>query len=214
MKRILFLLILFFGFVLPIHAQTVMPENVCLKYTNTVGVYQVSHNITLYKQPDEKADILHSIKWTKDEIFPDSLTFNDLFLVFLPSKSLALMVVTDETDDWVEVIYNNSTGAKGWLKKDDPYKFSTWVNFYNMYGRKYGLYILKGAPDIIKDLRSATEDNSQVVARINIPNKINLNVIRGNWALVSVLDLDKTPKTGYMRWRGDNGVKYMFPAIK
>lgn len=214
MKRILFLLILFFGFVLPIHAQTVMPENVCLKYTNTVGVYQVSHNITLYKQPDEKSDILHSIKWTKDEIFPDSLTFNDLFLVFLPSKSLALMVVTDETDDWVEVIYNNSTGAKGWLKKDDPYKFSTWVNFYNMYGRKYGLYILKGAPDIIKDLRSATEDNSQVVARINIPNKINLNVIRGNWALVSVLDLDKTPKTGYMRWRGDHGVKYMFPAIK
>ena len=49
---------------------------------------------------------------------------------------------------------------------------------------------------------------------MNYPQKINLNVIRGNWALVSVFDLDKTPKTGYVRWRSDNGVRYFFPDIK
>ena len=49
---------------------------------------------------------------------------------------------------------------------------------------------------------------------MNYPQKINLNVIRGNWALVSVMDLDKIPKTGYIRWRSDDGVRYFFPAVK
>ena len=38
--------------------------------------------------------------------------------------------------------------------------------------------------------------------------------MRGNWALVSVADIDQVPKTGYMRWRGDDGKIYAFPNIK
>lgn len=214
MKKILFSLTLLLGLILPAEASDIMPVNVDLKNTQTIGVYQVPKKITLYESPEENSNIVHSIKWSCIDIFPAGIKFDDLFIVFIPKKELGFMAVTDEMEDWVEVIYNNSTGAKGWIKKDDPYKFSTWINFYNMYGRKYGLYILKGAPDVVKDLRSATEDNAQVVARVNIPSKINLNVIRGNWALVSVLDLDRTPKTGYIRWRGNDGVKYLFPAIR
>lgn len=214
MKKILLSLIIFLGLILPVSAQNVMPVDVSFKNTHTIGLYQVSNNITLYKAPDEKSDVAYGIKWNKYSIFPESLSFQDVFVVFLPAKSLALMAVTDETDEWVEVIYNNSTGAKGWIKKDDPYKFMNWINFYNMYGRKYGLYILKGAPESVFEMRSATEANSQLVATMNHPSKINLSVIRGNWALVSVLDLDRTSKTGYVRWRSDDGVKYLFPAIK
>ncbi len=214
MKKILLSLIVLLGLILPVSAQNVMPVSVSVNNTQTIGLYQVSNNITLYKAPDEKSDVVYGIKWNKYSIFPESLSFQDVFVVFLPSKSLALMAVTDETDDWVEVIYNNSTGAKGWIKKDDPYKFMNWVSFYNMYGRKYGLYILKGAPDNVLELRSAADANSQLVGTMNHPSKINLNVIRGNWALVSVLDLDRTSKTGYVRWRGNDGVKYLFPAIK
>ena len=110
--------------------------------------------------------------------------------------------------------YNNATGDKGWIKKEDPYRFSTWVMFYNMYGKKYGLNLLKEAPPEAKDLHTSTDEKSQIVGTINMPQKINLNVMRGNWALVSVMDIDRTPKTGYVRWRSDNGVKYYFPAIK
>ena len=88
------------------------------------------------------------------------------------------------------------------------------MNFYNMYGRKYGLYILKGAPESVKNIKSAPDESSQFIAEMNMPTKIKLNVIRGNWALVSVLDLDRTPKTGYIRWRGDDGIHYLFPDIK
>ena len=192
----------------------ILPQYVSIENTRTLGLYQAPNEITLYKEPSETSNIVNSISWIGSQIFPESVKAQNLFVVQIPSKNLALLAVIDETEDWVQVIYDNSTGAKGWIKKDDPYKFMSWVMFYNMYGRKYGLKMLKEVPESAKDIHASTEDKSQIVGTINMPQKINLTAIRGNWALVSVYDLDKTPKTGYIRWRGDNGVKYFFPAIK
>lgn len=201
---------------LPLSAYSadVVPQYVSVQQTNTLGLYQAPNEIMLYKEPSEASTLVHSISWIGEKIFPESVRPQDLFVVYVPSKNLAYLAVTDETEDWVQVIYNNSTGAKGWIKKDDPYRFSTWVMFYNMYGKKYGLNLLKEAPESAKDLHVATDDKSQIVGTINMPKKINLNLVRGNWALVSVMDIDRTPKTGYVRWRSDKGVKYYFPAIK
>lgn len=90
----------------------------------------------------------------------------------------------------------------------------TWTNFYTSYGKKYGLKMLKSAPASCKDIKSAPDDLAQTISTVNYPKVIKLNIIRGNWALVSVLDLDKTPKTGYIRWRSDDGVRYFFPDVK
>ena len=211
-----FLLILAILLLMPVKGfcENVVPQYVSIEHTNTLGLYQAPSEIVLYKEPYQSANIVHSISWIGDKIFPESVKANDLFIVFLPQKNLGFLAVTDETDEWVQVIYNNSTGAKGWIKKDDPYRFMSWIMFYNMYGKKYGLNLLKEAPAEAKDLHTSTDDKSQIVGTINMPQKINLNVMRGNWALVSVMDIDRTPKTGYVRWRSDNGVKYYFPAIK
>lgn len=197
MKKLLTILSLILA--MPCLAKDIMPERV-LK-TPGWGVYQASNVMTFYESPNETSKILDTINCSSVE------NLGDLFLVYIPSKSLGFMEVTDETEDWVQV-------KQGWVKKDDPYKFLTWNNFYNMYGKKYGLYILKDAPDSVKELRSDSDENSQIIERINIPIKINLNAIRGNWMLVSVMDMDRMPKTGYIRWRSDDGVKYLFPAIK
>ena len=211
-----FLLILSILLMLPLsgYCADVVPQYVSIQQTNTLGLYQAPNEIMLYKEPSEASTLVHSISWIGEKIFPESVRPQDLFVVYVPSKNLAYLAVTDETEDWVQVIYNNSTGAKGWIKNDDPYRFSTWVMFYNMYGKKYGLNLLKEAPNSAKDLHVATDDKSQIVGTINMPKKINLNLVRGNWALVSVMDIDRTPKTGYVRWRSDKGVKYYFPAIK
>lgn len=211
-----FLLILAILLLMPVKGfcENVVPQYVSIEHTNTLGLYQAPSEIVLYKEPYASSNIVHSISWIGDKIFPESVKANDLFIVFLPQKNLGFLAVTDETDEWVQVIYNNSTGAKGWIKKDDPYRFMSWIMFYNMYGKKYGLNLLKEAPPEAKDLHTSTDDKSQIVGTINMPQKINLNVMRGNWALVSVMDIDRTPKTGYVRWRSDNGVKYYFPAIK
>ncbi len=214
MKKLLLILVILFLAPLKVFCADVIPQYVSIENTNTLGLYQAPNEIVLYNEPSETSNIVNSISWIGEKIFPETVKPQNLFIVYLPNKNLGLLAVTDETENWVQVIYNNSTGAKGWIKKDDPYRFMSWVMFYNMYGKKYGLNLLKSAPDSAKDLHSATDDKSQVVATINMPQKIKLNVIRGNWALVSVLDLDRTPKTGYVRWRSAEGVKYYFPAIK
>lgn len=199
---------------IPVIASDVMPYYSKNLHTRTYGFYQVGKFITLHEEPDENSKIVKTISWTKEKLMPENLTYDDVFSVFIESKELALMAVEDETEDWVKLIYDNKTNQSGWLKKDDPYKFMTWLNLYNAYGKKYGLKILKDTPEEMLVLRAKTEDNSQIVARINHPQFIKLNVIRGNWALVSVVDIDKTPKTGYIRWRSDDGIKYLFPDIK
>ena len=93
-------------------------------------------------------------------------------------------------------------------------QFMPWRNFYNLYGRKYGLRILKNTPKDLEVLRAKPEDLSQTVSKFNYVKQIKLTVIRGNWALVSVMDLDEVPKTGYMKWRESDGTIYSFPNIK
>lgn len=214
MKKIIFTCALFLILTTGAFAANVIPESVCLKNTNTFGVYQVGHAIVIYAEPDEKSQIKQKIVWDSENVVPQNLTQKDLFVLYLKNKDFALMAVTDETEDWVEVIYNDATGEKGWIKKDDPFKFNTWVNFYNMFGRKYGLKILKGAPEKTYSLYGTPDDNAKEISVINHPELINLNIIKGNWMLVTVVDADKTPKTGYIRWRSDDGIKYLFPDVK
>lgn len=196
------------------YAKDIIPVRPNVTQTTTIGMYQVGDDVKIYKEPNEDSQILYRVRWNNDDFFPSEIGFDNFFTVFLPKKNLALVSVTDFNDDWVEIIYNNSTGQTGWIKKDDPYKFMTWINFYNTYGKKYGLVLLKSVPETCKDIKAQTEDLAKTISTMNYPQKINLNVIRGNWALVSVFDLDKTPKTGYVRWRSDNGVRYFFPDIK
>ena len=214
MKRIFLSIVLTLFLGLGTYAQDIIPSLPNINNIRTVGLYQVKDDVTVYKFPDENSQILYRIRWNSEEFFPQEIGAENFFELFIAKKNLALVNVVDIADGWVEIIYNEKTGETGWIQEDDPYKFMTWTNFYNAYGKKYGLKMFKGAPALCKDLRSAPDDKAQVVSTINMPHRINLNIIRGNWALVSVLDLDKTPKTGFVRWRSDDGVRYFFPSFK
>ena len=144
------------------------------------------------------------------ETMPDSV-----FAVLINEKKLGFLYVTDIGDEgWVEVIYDKRTGARGWVQTQDQMQFLPWRNFYNLYGRKYGLRLLNDTPKDLEVLRAKSDDLSQVVSKFNYVKQIKLTVIRGNWALVSVQDLDETPKTGYLKWRETDGTIYAFPKIK
>ncbi len=205
MKKILLILILMLACAC-VRAYDMVPSSVSLFSTNSLGVYQVWGEVTVRERPQENAPVIKIVKF--GSVPPQT------FVVYVPEKQLAFFAVTDEVEGWFEVIYNNTTDAKGWIKKDDPDKFMIWLNFYNLYGKQYGLKVLSGGSEATKYLYSAPNELSQVVGKINRPQKINLTAILGNWALVSVYDADKIPKTGYIRWRADNGVKYLFPLMK
>ena len=214
MKRIILSIISVLFLSLGVYAKDIIPTTPSIDNVSTVGLYQVGDDVTIYKFPDENSQILYRVRYNSEEFFPDEIGAGNFFELLINKKNLALVNVVDITDGWVEIVYNQKTGATGWIKEDDPYKFMTWTNFYNTYGKKYGLTLLKGAPVLCKDMHSAPDEKSQIVSTMNIPQKINLNIIRGNWALVSVLDLDRIPKTGYVRWRSDDGIRYFFPSVK
>lgn len=214
LKYFVFIAFSFLSISLSAFGKDVVPVRPSINQVHSIGLYQVGDDVRIYKEPNEDSQILYRVRWNNNEFFPENIGFEKFFVVFLEDRALALVAVTDYADDWVEIIYDNTTGKTGWIKMDDPYKFMTWINFYNTYGKKYGLTLLKGAPETCKDIKASTEDLAKTISTINQPKKINLNIIRGNWALVSVMDLDKTPKTGYIRWRSEDGIRYFFPALR
>lgn len=205
-----FLIILSMLFMLPVMADT-MPFYVGSIPEGVIGMYQTDKEITLYSHPEANSEVIKKMEFSYNpETMPDSV-----FAVLINDKKLGFLYVSDiDEDGWVQVIYDKQTRAKGWVQTVDRMQFLPWLNFYNLYGRKYGLRLMKDAPDETKVLHAKAEDLSQNVSKLNYIKQIKLTTLRGNWALVSVFDLDKTPKTGYMRWRSNDGVIYAFPNIK
>jgi len=208
MKKFLIILCMFL--MMPVFADT-MPYYVNAIPKGALGLYQTGEKLTVYSHPEPNSHVLREFSFSYNpENMPDGV-----FALLLNEKKLGFMYVTDVGDDnWVEVIYNKQTGAKGWVMTEDKFQFMPWINFYNMYGRKYGLRLLKDAPDEIDILHSKAEDTAQSTAKLNYAKSIKLIKLSGNWVLVSALDLDKTAKMGFMRWRSDEGVLYAFPNIK
>lgn len=205
-----FLLIICMMFMLPVFAD-VMPFYVNSIPKDAIGMYQTGENITILSEPEANSKTIKTFEFSyKPETMPDGM-----FAVLLNEKKLGFLYVSDIGDDgWVEVIYDRHTGASGWVLTEDRFQFLPWLTFYNMYGRKYGLRLFKDTPDEIEVLHAKSEDLSQNIGKLNFVKQIKLTAIRGNWALVSVFDIDKTPKTGYLRWRSNEGVIYAFPNIK
>jgi hypothetical protein len=208
MKKLLIILVMFL--VLPVFADT-MPFYMDSIPKSALGLYQTDNEIVLYSHPEANSSMIKKMEFSYNpETMPDRV-----FAVLINEKKLGFLYVTDIGDEgWVEVIYDKRTGAKGWTQVKDQMQFLPWRNFYNLYGRKYGLRMLKDAPKDLEVLRAKSEDLSQIVAKFNYVKQIKLTVIRGNWALVSIQDIDETPKTGYLKWREKDGTIYAFPNIK
>lgn len=205
-----FLIFLAMLICLPVFADT-LPF-----YTNSVpktaiGVYQTDKVLTLYSQPDNK---LHPIRTFEFSYNPEDMP-SGMFAVLLNDKNLGFLYVTDiEEDGWVEVIYDKKIGARAWVQTTDKLQFLPWINFYNLYGRKYGIRILKDAPKNLYTLYAQCEDNSQAISKLNHVQKIKLTKVSGNWLLVTVMDLDKTPKSGWLKWRANDGEIFAFPNLQ
>lgn len=197
-------------FILPAFAD-VMPFYMNSIPKDAIGMYQTGENVTIFAEPEANSKTIKKCDFSYNPAnMPDGM-----FAFLLNDKKLGFLYVSDIGDDgWVEVIYDRHSGARGWVLTEDRFQFLPWLSFYNMYGRKYGLRLLKDTPDEIEVLHAKSEDLSQNIGKLNYVKQIKLTAIRGNWALVSVLDIDKTPKTGYLRWRSNDGVIYAFPNIK
>lgn len=214
MKKIFIIFIfMLFGLTLPAKAD-IMPVSSVSTQRNTIGMYQVPKHVVVYEKADTKSKILYEANWDYEKFKASSGTDYSFFSVFIPKKELGFVQVVDFTDDWINIVYNKERHLTGWIQAEE-FRFMIWRNFYGIYGRKYGLYIFDDKKATVKDLHSGTDEETQVVDTITTKiSKIKLTAIKGNWALVTILDANKNAKTGYIRWRTDDGELQLFPDIK
>ena len=211
MKKLFIALMLFFSLVSTAYADLI-PARVNDVPLGSLGVYQPATSLKLYSKPDIKSNTLFNKTWNYMSVETSDYA-DTLFAVLIPKKELSFIYATDIDEDFVQVMFNKQKKLTGWAYKEDNFQFMPWITFYNMYGRKYGLKLLKGAPDTVLELHSNSNKESQAIAKLNRPKEIRFTAIQGNWALVTVLDIE-TAKTGYIQWRGENGELYLFPNIK
>ena len=213
MKKYLTIILVFiFSIISPVCAN-VLPTSVKDIPSNTIGVYQADSIITIYTSPQKTANIIKEIKVVNPEYRENE--YANIFGILIPKKNLGYLYVTDTTDDdWVEVIYDKKKMLKGWVHKNDDFQFLPWINFYNMYGRKYGLKYLKNTPDGIYNIQTQTDTTSKVLGQTIKSREIRLTAIEGIWMLVSVLDSNYSINTGYILWRNISGEIYLFPNLK
>lgn len=213
MKKLLVLFIFLF-LLLPISAKAdILPNSLNPIDAIALGMYQVPKHVVIYAKPDLKSNVVFEADWNFENFKSSNGNEDTFFSVWVKEKELGFIEVIDFTDDWLKVLYDKKDKKTGWVKSEDI-RFLTWCNFYNMYGRKYGLYVVGNIPDSIKELRTDADNNSQSAGKIVKPLKINLVKLKGNWVLVRVFDVGNTVKIGYLRWRSDEGKIFFFPRIK
>ena len=134
-----------------------------------IGLYQTDKTLELRTNPNSNAPLIKKYEFNYN---PEDMPVN-MFAVLLNERELGFLYVTDiDEDGWIEVLYDKQMGARGWVKTQDKMQFLPWINFYNLYGRKYGLALLKDTPKNIYTLYSQCEDNSQAISKINYVQKI------------------------------------------
>lgn len=215
MKKFLIGFILFLSTISSVNAD-VMPYYVNNINPNSIGVYQAFNNIKVYKEPNENSKLLLNIYWDDKTYNCADISVSNLFVVFLPKKNLAFLTVVDENDneDWIQIAYNDKGLKTGWVKKDDPYRFMNWRTFFNLYGRKYGLYYMKDALPDYKIIYGSTNEDAKSIGKITYPQTLKLTGVSGNWFLIIAYDVDKYQKIGWIKWRNISGEIYLFPDIK
>lgn len=212
-----FLLILFFMLAFAgICYASVMPTYISTVPKNVYGFLQMDKTFVIHEEPQENSQILGNAAWSEEkvEINGKKSYPAQVFSVFVPKNNYAFCYVMDEENGYYKIIYDKKNGLMGWVKPAKPDDFWTLKEFYTYFGKKNSLYYLKDVDVRTRNLRSAPSETAQAIGGFNITKNIKLILIKGNWALVSIIDYEGTvPKTGFIKWRDADGAVLLFPKM-
>lgn len=183
------------------------------------GVINLPDSFSVYSKPDESSKVLKTINYEESintAIIRSESSLDGTIIVYVPAKSIALVAVeTNQEDGWYEVYYDQRSGKTGWVKQTNPESFKTWKDAFYYWGKKNGLYLFRDIPEQKRCLYGKDSDDGQKLENFTSPKYMNFSVIRGNWMLVHILDIDqKTTKIGWMKWREPDGKLIIFPKFK
>lgn len=214
LKKTLLFLAVFILSALCVFADTVPATTTSIKYYG-IGVFKIENDFSVYSEPNVKSKVLRKCTLPTQKnsaiVSTNSKSFIMPYIVSIPSQHLFFATVVDYPEDnWIH-IYNQTTNLTGWVQYTDKSSFMTWKEFFYKYGKKNGLFQMRDIK--VKRLYSQDDENSKIVDRYSYPEYIQLRFIRGNWMLVTVVDSGNVYKTGWLKWRTDDGKLRVFPNL-
>ena len=184
-----------------------------------IGLFKIDSDFYVFAKPDANAKkIYHFTLPTANKnsaIVKNTRKAVNPYIVNIPSKKEFYATVSEYPENgWLEIYYNQNGKEVGWVKLPNKNNFLTWKEFVYKFGKKNGLLLMRDVPSTEFKLHSQDNVESQVVDEFTYPQYMALRMIRGNWMLVTVVDSGNVYKTGWFRWRTDNGRLRVFPKMK
>ena len=193
----------------------VMPYYINSIKRTGIGFTSVTSPLVLRQEANDEAKILETLNFDyKSEpyclINKQRCNIDDIFAVYKPDRKLAFLSTIDETEGWSLVCFNQiENPVCGWAKENKN-KYYTWAEFYNYYGKKYGLYFLKDVQKNDRILYSAPVKQTNSTGVIEMAKYIAPWLVQGNWVLVKAVDFGNKQKTGWLNYRTDSGKLRLF----
>lgn len=215
MKKIVIIFFIFFNLLSIVYAD-VMPYYINSLRRYGIGYTQVTSPLIMRREAKNDGEILEVLNFNfkEEKTFceknPDRCEIDEVFSAYSKSKKLAFLTALDETEGWSLVCFNQSERPVcGWVEEEKN-KFYNWSDFFNFYGKKYGLYLFKDLQKSDKILYAAPVKQSNSTGSLEMPKTINPWLIRGNWLLIKATDFQNQMKTGWINFRGNDGKLKLF----
>lgn len=184
-----------------------------------VGVYKIENDFYVFEEPDANAKKIRHfylpLKQEKSAIIRTSESSSEPYIISIPSQEEYFVSVYEYPEnDWIQIYYDRNENDTGWIKLQKEKNFLTWKDFFYRYGKQNGLAVMKDVPEAEFRLYSQDNEDSQIIDKFTYPEYIEMRMIRGNWMLVTVVDKGSVYKTGWFKWRTDEGKLRLFPKFK
>lgn len=215
MKKIILSFFIFLNLLLIAKAD-VLPYYISSLRRVGIGFSEVKSPLVMRREPKIEGEILETLQFnfkeekTICEINKDKCEIDGVFAAYSKSKKIAFMTTLDSSEGWNLVCFNQSERPVcGWVE-DENNKYYTLGEFFDIFGKKYGVYLFKDLQKSDKILYAAPVKQTNTTGSLEMPKSISPWLIRGNWMLVKALDFQSKMKTGWINFRGNDGRLKLF----
>ena len=148
MKKILILFFILFSCSQMLLAD-VMPYYINSLRRYGIGYTKVQNPLIMRRETKLEGEILETLNFNfKEEVTSceknkDRCEIDEVFAAYSKSKKIAFLTTLDTTEGWNLVCFNQTERPVcGWVEEQQN-KFYSWSEFFEIFGKKYGLYLFK-----------------------------------------------------------------------
>lgn len=194
----------------------VMPYYINSLKRNGIGFTSVQSPLVMRRTPSDDGEILETLNFdylgsASCLINKSRCSLDEVFAAYSENKKIALLTTLDVSENWSLVCFNQlEKPVCGWVDEKSNNKYYNWGDLFNIFGRKYGLYLFKDLQKSDKVLYAGHMKQTNATGSIELPKRITPWLVQGNWVLVKVNDFNNQLKTGWLNYRDDRGKLKVF----